>query len=209
MVELFTDQAILLKKRGYGDKDWIVTLFTETSGRIDGIAKGGRVSRKRFGGTLDVGAELKIRYRRKPHNDLVFLEEAEGSVHIPSWRRSWGTIVAVSYALELVYRLLPAQHPAAEKFHQLSALFHEVREEEAAERLLQFEAAWLSLSGWGERLDCCGMCGYIPPMEGTSLRRYRHLLDHYWGHLTTKPLLSRGLLEPLFPGNNPTHAKPE
>ena len=46
-------QAIVLSTRVFGESDKIVRFFTLQSGKLTGIAKGGKKSQKRFMNTLE------------------------------------------------------------------------------------------------------------------------------------------------------------
>jgi len=58
-------EALVLRKVEYGDADLILSLYTESRGRISAIARSARKSRKRFTGALDPGSLVLVRYRPK------------------------------------------------------------------------------------------------------------------------------------------------
>ncbi|MBE7416040.1 MAG: DNA repair protein RecO [Deltaproteobacteria bacterium] len=49
----YKDRAIVLNSVDYGESDRILTFYTLGRGKMSGIAKGARRSRKRFVGNLD------------------------------------------------------------------------------------------------------------------------------------------------------------
>ena len=57
--ELSTE-AILLKRLQYGDYDLILTLLTQSHGKLSVIAKSAKKSIKRFGGVLELFSGLNI-----------------------------------------------------------------------------------------------------------------------------------------------------
>ena len=75
-VEIATP-AFVLRARSYGESDRIVTLITEQHGKVTGIAKGAKNSRRRFGGTLEPFVHVRLAYRPRSGSDLVFLERCE------------------------------------------------------------------------------------------------------------------------------------
>ena len=58
----------------YGESDKIATLLTEDSGKLTGIAKGAKNSRRRFANSLEPLARVQVRFRQKPGASLAFLE---------------------------------------------------------------------------------------------------------------------------------------
>lgn len=191
------DHAIVLVTRKYGESDRIVSFFTRRNGKWNGIAKGARRSRRRFGGSLEIGSHVSLIYEEKPHRELVFLKEALLLTPNPFWRKGWRTIAIASYVLELAAKLSPEHQASPRKFLLLEQFLSSLEEGSAVSLLLEFQKHWLSLSGWGENLDRCGLCGRI--WEGVeSEMQFQAVFDHYWQHLLGKPLLSRGLLDEAF-----------
>src|SRR5207249_4265570 len=69
--------AFVLRTRPYGESDRIVTLITETQGKVTGIAKGAKNSRRRFAGTLEPFVHIRTVFRQRPSSDLAFLLRCE------------------------------------------------------------------------------------------------------------------------------------
>ena len=51
---LYTTQAIVIRSLNYGESDKILTFFTRDFGKLKGIAKGERRSKKRFQNVLGI-----------------------------------------------------------------------------------------------------------------------------------------------------------
>src|SRR5919108_354299 len=69
--------AFVLRTRPYGESDRIVTFITEHHGKVAGIAKGAKNSRRRFAGTLEPFVRVRAVFQHRPHADLVFLVRCE------------------------------------------------------------------------------------------------------------------------------------
>src|SRR5437016_5754381 len=69
--------ALVLRTRPYGESDRIVTLITEQHGKVTGIAKGAKNSRRRFAGTLEPFVLIRAVFRQRTTSDLVFLLRCE------------------------------------------------------------------------------------------------------------------------------------
>jgi len=98
-------EAIVLRLTDYGEADRIVTLFTLEQGRLSGVARGAKRSRKRFGGALEAFAHLKLQLQLGP--GLPTLLSADIGSIFPGIRGELSKIGSAAYACELVERLTP------------------------------------------------------------------------------------------------------
>ena len=69
--------AIVLDCRDHGESDKIVTFFCRDIGRITGIAKGAKRSKKRFVNKLEIFSSLCIQHTLPQNGRLAFIAEAE------------------------------------------------------------------------------------------------------------------------------------
>src|ERR1700726_1994333 len=58
--------AIVLRTRDYLESDRIATLLTEHAGKLGGIAKGAKASRRRFERRLEPFSHVMLYFRRRP-----------------------------------------------------------------------------------------------------------------------------------------------
>jgi DNA repair protein RecO (recombination protein O) len=98
-------EAIVLRLTDYGEADRIVSLFTLEQGRLSGIARGAKRSRKRFGGALESFAHLKLQLQSGA--GLPNLLSADIGSIFPGIRAELAKIGCAAYACELVERLTP------------------------------------------------------------------------------------------------------
>src|SRR3972149_3851703 len=73
----FTTEAIVLNSMDYGESDRIVTLYTLGFGKVRGIAKGAKRSRKRFVNKLEPFSYINLLFFQKHGRELVMIEQAE------------------------------------------------------------------------------------------------------------------------------------
>jgi DNA repair protein RecO (recombination protein O) len=59
-MKTYTSHAIIMRTKEFGETDLLVTFFTQDKGRLKGIAKGARKSRKRFVNCLDVFCHAEL-----------------------------------------------------------------------------------------------------------------------------------------------------
>jgi DNA repair protein RecO (recombination protein O) len=110
-------EAILLRLTDYGEADRIVTAFTLDHGKLQGIARGAKRSRKRFAGALDPFAHLKLQLQLG--NGLATLLCADIIGIFPGIRSDLAGIGTAAYACELVDRLTPDEEPNPRLFRLL------------------------------------------------------------------------------------------
>ncbi len=73
----FESAAIVLDCLDYGESDIIVTFLCRRHGRLTGIAKGAKRSKKRFVNKLEIFTSLHIQHTLPQDNRLAFIAEAE------------------------------------------------------------------------------------------------------------------------------------
>ena len=166
-VELATP-AFVLRTRPYGESDRIVTLITARHGKLTGIAKGARNSRRRFAGTLEPFVHIHAVFQHRPGSDLVFLHRCELLDVLPGFRRDLDRFTAGSYVLELTDRLVLGPESGAEVYGLVRDALGLLDGGAAPEPLLRAVVMHLlALSGWGPGLDRCRDCETAVAPTGT------------------------------------------
>jgi DNA repair protein RecO (recombination protein O) len=110
-------EAIVLRLTDYGEADRIVSLFTLDQGRISGVARGAKRSRKRFAGALESFAHLRLQLQLG--SGLPTLLSADILSIFPGVRADLAKIGCAAYACELVERLTPEAEPNPRLFRLL------------------------------------------------------------------------------------------
>lgn len=114
-MERVSDLAIILKTFPYQERDRIVVFLAEKHGKHTGMAKGA-VHSRRYGGSLDFLACSKIHFAKKPHAEMVRIEEAVSHHEFGALHRDFDRLTAASFAAEFCLRLLEAHTPSREMF---------------------------------------------------------------------------------------------
>jgi len=153
-------RAYVLRTRPYGELDVIATLLTERHGKVTGIAKAAKHSRRRFGGTLQPFVHVQAVFRQRPHADLVFLLRLELLAALRTFSEDVDRFAAGSYVLDLTDRMTIGR----ESGHEVHRLLHEalglLDGGAPVEPVLRaFELHLLSASGYEPALDRCRGCG--------------------------------------------------
>lgn len=95
--------AIVLKVTDLGESDKIVTFYSKGEGKLAGIAKGAKRSKKRFSNKLEVFSLLDVLYVDQGRSGLVRISEAELLTPFMSLRENYDRYVSAALVCELTY----------------------------------------------------------------------------------------------------------
>lgn len=153
--------AIVLRARDYAESDRIVTLLTRDFGKLSGIAKGAKASRRRFERKLEPFAHVTLFFRRRPNGQLVFITRAEaGDLPSLTAEDDLARFALGSYMLELTEALTSEEAEAATAYRILAAALEVLVNADATLAGRQgFELAILRAAGFGLEFALCRACG--------------------------------------------------
>jgi len=156
---LFNTEAIVIRSIHYGESDKIVTFFTRDYGKMKGIAKGARRSRKRFQNALGLFSHLRLIFFDKEGLGLVRADNCDLLHTFPKIRDDLKKIFYGNYYLELVNEMAGEREKNLEAFDLLLYFLSGLEEmEPQEEQLRMFEIRMLSLFGYQPNLGRCGLC---------------------------------------------------
>ena len=158
--------ALLLRRVEYGESDLVVTLLTDTIGRVSALARGARKSAKRFGGVLEPMHTLRIEYDDRSGAELVVLREAKLSCARPFLVTSLSRMQAAGQALNWVRKATPPRTPEPQVWSAMEALLDHLSDPNdqvsPQARLAAEGLRLLTAFGWGIDLAQCVSCGKAP-----------------------------------------------
>ncbi len=159
--------AVLLRTIAYGESDRIVTLLTESRGKLALLARGARKSHKRFQGALEpyalIEAEIAV-----GTGQLGRLAQARLVRAFPGVLADLERMSLAAAALELVREALPEREPDPRFLPFLTRLFELAETLPPGDALrVAFALRLLALIGLAPNLDACGRCGRRAP-EGKA-----------------------------------------
>ena len=158
MINSHNSLAIVLRGRLYGESDKIVTFLTQDFGKLTGIAKGAKNSRRRFSNSLEPLARVRVYFRQRPQATLAFLESCE-LLDPPTALVEPGRFAYGSYFVELTDQLTMEDHPVAELYALLEEALAELGRGPATNGFLRgFELQLLTRAGYEPQLDRCMRC---------------------------------------------------
>ncbi|HLH76440.1 MAG TPA: DNA repair protein RecO [Candidatus Binataceae bacterium] len=169
--------AIVLRTRDYAESDRIVTLLTRDSGKLAGIAKGAKQSRRRFERKLEVFSHVMVYYRRRPQGELVFITRAEAAA-LPAFDLTddLGKIGLGSYLVELTDALSREQGDSAGAYEVLAAAMLALTRLGPSPALRQaFELQLLRWAGYQLEFTRCRLCAAKP---GPQVKSFGFMVSH-------------------------------
>lgn len=168
-------EAIVLYGLDYGESDRIVTFYTRDYGKLRGIAKGARRSRKRFANALELFCCSQIVFSRKGRDSLALIEESRVHCHFENIRQDLEKTLMSSYLIELTDQFTLEDKKSAELFQALHDFLVQIDSGDCNDALLRFfEIRLLKLVGYQPVLDRCVACQ--APLNGADVYQF-HVHD--------------------------------
>ena len=164
--------ALLLRRVEYGESDLVLTLLTDSIGRVSALARGARKSVKRFGGVLEPMHTLRIAYDDRSGAELIALREAKLERARPFLVTSLERMQAAGQALNWVRKAAPPRTPEPEVWAAMSELLDHLGDpNDAAQprtRLAESGLRLLAAFGWGIDFERCVSCGKLAASGQTA-----------------------------------------
>lgn len=151
--------AIILNHRDFGESDKIVTFFTSNLGKVKGIAKGAKRSRKRFANQLELFSLVQPILSGKNSSSLSRIEECDLIEPFASIREMPIKYAHAAYFSELVDLFVHEHDPSPELFKLLVWVFRNMEQGDPLDRLsIIFQLRLLRLIGYAPGVTACAVC---------------------------------------------------
>ncbi len=156
----YETEAILLESFDLGESDRILSFCTKDFGKVKGIAKGARRSRRRFVGRLEPASHLRLFFHHSEKSELVRVEDAALIEGYSELREDIESFAVTCYLLELTGAFTRpglAQPAVFELLRGFVSLLAGGGESALLTRF--FEVKLLSLLGYMPGFGGCVSCG--------------------------------------------------
>jgi len=169
----YSTEAIVLESFDLGESDRILAFFTKDFGKVKGIAKGARRSRKRFVGRLEPASCIKLFFHHSEKSELVRVEDAALINGFDGLRGDIEMFAAACYLVELTGAFTRPGDSHGGVFSLLK-IFLSLMDEAGDSLMLSrfFEVKLLSVLGYMPALEQCVVCG-VPLSEPLSGEMFR------------------------------------
>jgi DNA repair protein RecO (recombination protein O) len=152
-------EAIVLRTYPLREADLLVTLFTRLEGKVHGVARSAKKSKRRFGGALEPLTYVRAFYDVKERQELVRLDSCEVLESPMASEVSYARAVALGHMAELLDELLP-DHEANDAIFRLTlSVLHVLSGADVWMPVTYFELWLTRLVGFLPELDECVVCG--------------------------------------------------
>src|SRR6476659_8828137 len=100
-------EAIVLRTYPMREADLLVTLFTRAEGKVRGVARAAKKSKKRFGGALEPLTYVRVYYEDRERRELARINSCEVLESPLADEVSYARAVALGHVAEVLDELLP------------------------------------------------------------------------------------------------------
>src|SRR6202046_140126 len=152
-------EAVVLRTYPLREADLLVTLFTRAEGKVRGVARSAKKSKRRFGGALEPMTYVRAFYDVREREELARLDACEVLESPLATEVSYARAVALAHVGELLDELLPDREANDAIFRLTISVLHPLTGSGIWMPVTHF-VLWLSrLVGFLPELTECIVCG--------------------------------------------------
>jgi DNA repair protein RecO (recombination protein O) len=151
--------AVVLGARDMGESDLLVELLVRDAGRIVGVAKAAKKSKRRFVNTFDLGHVIRVKYYLPRGRELFLIEDA--ALVDPHGRLTYDlrSMAYAAFIIELIRELFPEAQRSTDLFEAAARVLTVLDERGGREDLLWlFVLRILKISGIAPLFSACVRC---------------------------------------------------
>jgi len=164
--------GFFLKSLNYGESDLIVTFYSREFGKLRGIAKGAKRSKKRFANVFEPFSLTHIIFSRKNRDMLAFIESCDIIDHYAAIRQDLEKTLTASYFMDLADHFSPEGKHNEALFTLLADYLAWLARENVSDAAIRFfEMRLLKIAGFEPSLSACVRCK-TPVTNGASYYFY-------------------------------------
>ncbi len=162
--------AVVLHRTDFGESDLLVTLYTSDLGKVKGIAKGAKRSKRRFVNNLQPFSYIKILFA-EGRGGLIRLDEADMIQPFFRISEDISKVLYGSYFLEMVKEMTGEKETNPPLFALVVTFLNLLNDTPPREEYPRiFELRLLDLLGYRLRVAECSICNQqLPAAEGEGV----------------------------------------
>ena len=158
-MSLKQSEAIVLRSYPLREADLLVTLFTRAEGKVRGVARAAKKSKRRFGGALEPLTWVRTYYEDREGQELVRLDSCDILESPLSAKVDYPRVVALEHVAETLDELLPDREANDAIFRLAISVLHQLRTGSIWMPLTYFQLWLVRLVGFLPDLSECIACG--------------------------------------------------
>lgn len=152
-------EAIVVRTYPLREADLLVTLYTRLEGKIHGVARSAKRSKRRFGGALEPLTYVRAYYEDRERQELARLDSCDVLESPLAFEVGYARAVALGHVAELLDELLPEREANDAVFRLAVATLAALRESDIWMPLTYFDLWMTRLMGYLPELSECIVCG--------------------------------------------------
>jgi DNA repair protein RecO (recombination protein O) len=152
-------EAIVLRTYPLRESDLLVTLFTRSEGKVKGVARAAKKSKRRFGGALEPLTVVRAYYDDREGQELARLDSCDILESPLSADIDYPRVVALEHVAETLDELLPDREANDAIFRLAAAVLYQLRSGSIWMPLTYFQLWLVRLVGFLPELSDCMACG--------------------------------------------------
>src|SRR5882762_11596271 len=152
-------EAIVLRTYPLRESDLLVTLFTRLEGKVRGVARAAKKSKRRFGGALEPLTYVLAIYDERERQELVRLDSCEVIDSPMASEVGYPRAVALGHVAELLDELLPDREASDAVFRLALSVIAGLRGPDIWMPVTYFELWMTRLMGYLPEFSECVVCG--------------------------------------------------
>jgi DNA repair protein RecO (recombination protein O) len=157
-------EAIVLRTYPLREADLLVTLFTRAEGKVKGVAKSAKRSRRRFGGALEPLTCVRAFWQDREGSELARLDSCDALLSPLAAPMNYPRAVALAHLAEMLDELLPDREANDSIFRLAWGVLQSLENTAIWIPVTYFDLWMIRLLGFLPPLDECIECG--DPLDG-------------------------------------------
>jgi len=158
-MSLKQSEAIVLRTYPLREADLLVTLFTRLEGKVKGVARAAKRSKRRFGGALEPLTWVRVYYEDREGQELARLDSCDILESPLSATVDYPRVVALEHVAETLDELLPDREANDSIFRLAISVLRQLRSDSIWMPLTYFQLWLVRLVGFLPELSECITCG--------------------------------------------------
>jgi DNA repair protein RecO (recombination protein O) len=152
-------EAIVLRTYPLREADLLVTLFTRLEGKVRGVARSAKKSKRRFGGALEPLTHVRAYYEDREKRELARLDSCEVLESPLATTVSYPRAVALGHVAEVLDELLPDREANDAVFRLALSVLVGLRGSDVWMPVTYFDLWMTRLMGYLPEFSACTVCG--------------------------------------------------
>jgi DNA repair protein RecO (recombination protein O) len=168
-----TAEAFVLQTWSLGEADLLVSLFTREEGKLRGVGRSARRSRKRFAGALEPLTRVRVTFVEREGSDLARLEEMEVVRSYFPAQAEPAVLAAFAYVAEVIDQFAREKQADERTFRLVGSVLDGLARGIDPRLAARYFETWtLRLQGLLPDLQACPSCGRPLAAGGWYDRRH-------------------------------------